>query len=108
MSDLRGDDASRDTGATAAAAPAVPAAKPWYRRLGPGLLAGASDAAPSNVAVYAQAGSQFGFHMLWMPVVALPMMVTVQLASAFIGRAKPERDDVVACATVEAKMKSAE
>ena len=80
MSDLRSDDAARDTAA------AAPAAKPWYRRLGPGLLAGASDADPSNVAVYAQAGSQFGFHMLWMIVVTLPMMVVVQLASAFVAR----------------------
>lgn len=67
-----------------------PAATPWYRRLGPGLLAGASDADPSNVAVYAQAGSQFGFNMLWMIVVTLPMMVAVQLASAFIGRTNRE------------------
>ncbi|MBG0870369.1 divalent metal cation transporter [Burkholderia sp. 9777_1386] len=73
------------------AAEAPPAAaKPWYRRLGPGLLAGASDADPSNVAVYAQAGSQFGFNMLWMIVVTLPMMVAVQLASAFIGRRNRE------------------
>ncbi|MEB2610870.1 divalent metal cation transporter [Burkholderia cenocepacia] len=73
------------------AADAPPAAaKPWYRRLGPGLLAGASDADPSNVAVYAQAGSQFGFNMLWMIVVTLPMMVAVQLASAFIGRRNRE------------------
>ncbi|RQU42999.1 divalent metal cation transporter [Burkholderia cenocepacia] len=73
------------------AAEAPPAAaKPWYRRLGPGLLAGASDADPSNVAVYAQAGSQFGFNMLWMIVVTLPMMVAVQLASAFVGRRNRE------------------
>ncbi|HKT67751.1 Nramp family divalent metal transporter [Burkholderia sp. 22313] len=83
MSDLRSDDATRDTAA-------APAAQPWYRRLGPGLLAGASDADPSNVAVYAQAGSQFGFNMLWMIVVTLPMMVVVQLASAFVGRTNRE------------------
>ncbi len=77
-----------DTQPAAEAPPA--AAKPWYRRLGPGLLAGASDADPSNVAVYAQAGSQFGFNMLWMIVVTLPMMVAVQLASAFIGRRNRE------------------
>ncbi|KVD42381.1 hypothetical protein WS61_00955 [Burkholderia sp. ABCPW 11] len=77
-------------GARAAAETPPPAAKPWYRRLGPGLLAGASDADPSNVAVYAQAGSQFGFNMLWMIVVTLPMMVAVQLAAAFIGRRNRE------------------
>ena len=75
-----GDDARPAAGA------APRTATPWYRRLGPGLLAGASDADPSNIAVYAQAGSQFGFNMLWMIVVTLPMMVAVQLASAFIGR----------------------
>ena len=57
----------------------VPTARPRPAR-------GASDADPSNIAVYAQAGSQFGFNMLWMIVVTLPMMVAVQLASAFIGR----------------------
>jgi len=79
-----------DEDARPAADTPPPAAKPWYRRLGPGLLAGASDADPSNVAVYAQAGSQFGFNMLWMIVVTLPMMVAVQLASAFIGRRNRE------------------
>ncbi|RQS28865.1 divalent metal cation transporter [Burkholderia sp. Bp8992] len=79
-----------DEGVPPAADAAPPAVQPWYRRLGPGLLAGASDADPSNVAVYAQAGSQFGFNMLWMIVVTLPMMVAVQLASAFIGRRNRE------------------
>ncbi|MDR5664182.1 divalent metal cation transporter [Burkholderia orbicola] len=79
-----------DEDAQPAAEAPTAAAKPWYRRLGPGLLAGASDADPSNVAVYAQAGSQFGFNMLWMIVVTLPMMVAVQLASAFIGRRNRE------------------
>ncbi|WP_175687218.1 NRAMP family divalent metal transporter [Burkholderia anthina] len=88
MSDLRGDDARHGP------APAPPAAKPWYRRLGPGLLAGASDADPSNVAVYAQAGSQFSFNMLWLIVITLPMMVAVQLASAFVGRT--DREGLVA------------
>ncbi|WP_322085326.1 divalent metal cation transporter [Burkholderia sp. BCC1999] len=69
---------------------ASPASRPWYRRLGPGLLAGASDADPSNIAVYAQGGSQFGFNMLWMIVVTLPMMVAVQLASAFVGHRNRE------------------
>ncbi|MBR7920482.1 Nramp family divalent metal transporter [Burkholderia vietnamiensis] len=86
MSDLRDDDATPAAPTSTSASAPAPAAKPWYRRLGPGLLAGASDADPSNVAVYAQAGSQFGFNMLWMIVVTLPMMVVVQLAAAFVGR----------------------
>lgn len=59
MSDLRDDDAPHAAPTSTSASAPAPAAKPWYRRLGPGLLAGASDADPSNVAVYAQAGSQF-------------------------------------------------
>ncbi|MCA8430674.1 NRAMP family divalent metal transporter [Burkholderia seminalis] len=77
-------------GPAAVTSPAAATAKPWYKRLGPGLLAGASDADPSNIAVYAQAGSQFGFNMLWMIVVTLPMMVAVQLAAAFVGRRNRE------------------
>ncbi|WP_175903288.1 NRAMP family divalent metal transporter [Burkholderia seminalis] len=77
-------------GPAAVTSAAAATAKPWYKRLGPGLLAGASDADPSNVAVYAQAGSQFGFNMLWMIVVTLPMMVAVQLAAAFVGRRNRE------------------
>ncbi|WP_343727757.1 divalent metal cation transporter [Burkholderia seminalis] len=77
-------------GPAAVTSPAAATAKSWYQRLGPGLLAGASDADPSNIAVYAQAGSQFGFNMLWMIVVTLPMMVAVQLAAAFVGRRNRE------------------
>ncbi|KWK52006.1 hypothetical protein WT81_25750 [Burkholderia stagnalis] len=71
------------------------AARPWYRRLGPSLLAGASDDDPSGIAVYAQAGSWFGFHLLWLPVVVLPMMVEVQLAAASVGCGR-YREGVVA------------
>ncbi|KVD96111.1 hypothetical protein WS63_31410 [Burkholderia stagnalis] len=71
------------------------AARPWYRRLGPGLLAGASDDDPSGIAVYAQAGNWFGFHLLWLPVVVLPMMVEVQLAAASVGCGR-YREGVVA------------
>ncbi|KVM74903.1 hypothetical protein WT05_33185 [Burkholderia stagnalis] len=71
------------------------AARPWYRRLGPGLLAGASDDDPSGTAVYAQAGSRYGFHLLWLLVVVLPMMVEVQLAAACVGRGR-YREGVVA------------
>ncbi|MET5115313.1 divalent metal cation transporter, partial [Burkholderia pseudomallei] len=60
-------------------------AAPWYLRLGPGLLTGASDDDPSGIATYAQAGSQFGFAMLWLTVVRLPLLVGVLLAYAHVG-----------------------
>jgi NRAMP (natural resistance-associated macrophage protein)-like metal ion transporter len=87
MNDLRPPTQS-DTNAPPAstAAPAPADSGPWYKRLGPGLLTGASDDDPSGIAVYVQAGSQFGLNMLWMTIVTLPMMVAVQLASAHVGR----------------------
>ncbi len=39
--------------------------KPWFKKLGPGLITGAADDDPSGIATYSQAGAQFGFSMLW-------------------------------------------
>ncbi|KKJ01935.1 divalent metal cation transporter, partial [Burkholderia gladioli] len=78
---------TREPGERAAGEPAAPGKpRPWYRRLGPGLLAGSADDDPGGIAVYSQAGSQFGFQMLWLIALALPLMVAVQIASARIGR----------------------
>jgi NRAMP (natural resistance-associated macrophage protein)-like metal ion transporter len=54
--------------------------------LGPGLITGAADDDPSGIATYSQAGAQFGFSMLWVPLVTLPLMAAVQIASARVGR----------------------
>jgi Mn2+/Fe2+ NRAMP family transporter len=54
---------------------------PWrayLRALGPGLVTGASDDDPSGIATHAQAGAQFGFGMLWVALVTLPLMAGVQ------------------------------
>ncbi|VVE60035.1 Divalent metal cation transporter MntH [Pandoraea captiosa] len=56
------------------------------RRLGPGLLTGVADDDPSGIGTYTQAGSQFGYHVLWSAVVTVPLMVCIQVASAHIGR----------------------
>ncbi len=55
------------------------------RKLGPGLITGAADDDPSGIATYSQAGTQFGFGMLWTLVVTLPFMIAIQLVSARIG-----------------------
>src|SRR3954467_966061 len=69
--------------------------KKFYRRLtdnatlkslGPGLITGAADDAPSGIATYSQAGAQFGFNALWTLVLTYPFMVGIQLVSARIGR----------------------
>ncbi|OYX74041.1 MAG: iron transporter [Caulobacter sp. 32-67-35] len=56
------------------------------RRLGPGLITGAADDDPSGIATYSQAGAQFGVNMLWTMVFLYPLMTTMQMISARIGR----------------------
>src|SRR4029077_14302586 len=52
--------------------------------LGPGLVTGASDDDPSGIGTYSQAGSQFGFGVLWTAIFTFPMMLGVQEACARI------------------------
>jgi NRAMP (natural resistance-associated macrophage protein)-like metal ion transporter len=54
-------------------------------RLGPGLITGASDDDPSGIATYSQAGSQFGFGLLWTILFSYPLMGGIQEISARIG-----------------------
>jgi NRAMP (natural resistance-associated macrophage protein)-like metal ion transporter len=54
-------------------------------KLGPGIITGASDADPSGIATYSQAGAQFGFGMAWLVLVLYPMMTVVQEMCARIG-----------------------
>lgn len=60
-------------------------AKRFVKLLGPGIITGASDDDPSGIGTYAQAGAQFGYSTLWLTVVMLPMMTTIQYVSAKIG-----------------------
>ena len=59
--------------------------KAVLNRLGPGVITGASDADPSGIATYAQAGAQFDFGMAWLVLVLYPMMTVVQEMCARIG-----------------------
>jgi NRAMP (natural resistance-associated macrophage protein)-like metal ion transporter len=54
-------------------------------KLGPGIITGASDADPSGIATYSQAGAQFGFEMAWLVLALYPMITTVQEMCARIG-----------------------
>src|SRR6185436_7317351 len=47
---------------------------------------GAADDDPSGIATYSQAGTQFGFGLLWTLVLTYPLMVGIQMISARIGR----------------------
>jgi Mn2+/Fe2+ NRAMP family transporter len=53
---------------------------------GPGVITGASDDDPSGVGTYAQVGAQFGFGLLWTMILTYPLMASVQLMAARIGR----------------------
>ncbi|HMB95598.1 MAG TPA: divalent metal cation transporter, partial [Tepidisphaeraceae bacterium] len=63
-------------------------AKPegFIKRLGPGLITGASDDDPSGIATYSQAGAAFGFGLLWTMLFSFPLMSAIQEISGRIGR----------------------
>jgi len=56
------------------------------RKLGPGLVTGASDDDPSGIGTYSQVGAQFGYGMLWTMAVSYPLMAAIQEISARLGR----------------------
>lgn len=63
----------------------------WYKlrrrwkKIGPGLVTGASDDDPSGIATYSQAGAAFGLSTLWTAIVAFPLMASIQQMCARIG-----------------------
>lgn len=57
----------------------------FFKKLGPGLITGASDDDPSGIATYTQAGAQFGLLTLWGALFTFPLMFSVQEMSARIG-----------------------
>ena len=60
--------------------------KRMLARFGAGLITGASDDDPSGIATYSQAGSQFGYGMLWTMLFSYPLMTAIQEISAHLGR----------------------
>ncbi len=59
--------------------------KRFLRKLGPGLITGASDDDPSGIATYSQAGAQFGLKTLWTALITTPLMISIQEMCARIG-----------------------
>jgi NRAMP (natural resistance-associated macrophage protein)-like metal ion transporter len=60
--------------------------KIFFKKLGPGLVTGASDDDPSGIGTYSQVGAQFGYSLLWTMVLTYPLMAAIQEISARIGR----------------------
>lgn len=57
----------------------------YFRRLGPGLVTGASDDDPSGIGTYSQVGATFGFSLLWTVWFTLPLAAAVQETAARLG-----------------------
>lgn len=64
---------------------AEPERKPWYRSLGPGLITGAADDDPSGIGTYSVTGAQFGYGMLWLVPVCIPLMIAIQEMCGRVG-----------------------
>jgi NRAMP (natural resistance-associated macrophage protein)-like metal ion transporter len=64
----------------------VPKVIDLLKRLGPGLVTGASDDDPSGIATYSSVGAAFGFGLLWTSLFSLPLMSSIQEISARVGR----------------------
>jgi NRAMP (natural resistance-associated macrophage protein)-like metal ion transporter len=58
----------------------------FARALGLGLITGAADDDPSAIGTYASAGARFGFGLLWMAPVTMPMMYAVVYLSSKLGQ----------------------
>src|SRR3989344_916437 len=59
--------------------------KNFWRRLGPGLITGASDDDPSGIVTYSIAGAKLGLAVLWTALFTLPFMVVIQKMAGRIG-----------------------
>lgn len=57
----------------------------FWKKLGPGLITGASDDDPSGIATYSQAGAMFGLSLLWTACLTYPLMYVIQEMCARIG-----------------------
>lgn len=60
-------------------------AKPWWKCVGPGLITGAADDDPSGIGTYSVTGAQFGYGMLWLIPVCVPLMIAVQEMCGRVG-----------------------
>lgn len=56
-----------------------------WKKLGPGLITGASDDDPSGIATYSQVGAKFNLSLLWTALITYPLMFGIQEMCARIG-----------------------
>jgi len=56
-----------------------------FKKIGPGIITGASDDDPSGIATYSQTGARYGYQFLWLALVSTPLMIAVQEMTARLG-----------------------
>ncbi len=56
------------------------------KSLGPGVITGAADDDPSGITTYSVAGAQLGTKLLWTALLTWPLMASVQMMCARIGK----------------------
>ncbi len=59
--------------------------KPFWKCLGPGLITGVADDDPSGIGTYSVVGAQFGYGLLWLTPVCIPLMIAVQEMCGRVG-----------------------
>jgi Mn2+/Fe2+ NRAMP family transporter len=59
----------------------------YLHALGPGIITGQADNDPAGIATYSVVGASTGFSLLWLIVLAFPMLYAVEEMSARIGSA---------------------
>lgn len=57
----------------------------FIKKLGPGIITGASDDDPSGIATYSMAGASQSYNLLWTAFVTFPLMAAIQEMCARIG-----------------------
>src|SRR5918996_5424337 len=57
----------------------------YFKRLGPGIVTGASDDDPSGIGTYSHVGAAFGYGLLWTSLLSLPLAAAVQETAARLG-----------------------
>lgn len=81
----KGIELTENLGNQAVEAMKVRKARDFWEGLGPGLITGAADDDPSGIATYSQAGSRYGFQLLWLAWFTFPLMALVQEMCARLG-----------------------
>lgn len=57
----------------------------FWRKVGPGIVTGASDDDAAGITIYTQVGAQTGFQLLWTAALTFPLMAAIQEMCARIG-----------------------